>query len=151
MSAKIFAIGNITRDVELSETASGTPVCRFSLAVNRYVKTAGGNERQADFYNVTAWNKLAENVAKYCKKGSKICVYGEPQIRKYTGNDGVERQSFDIQASDIEFLATKTDGDSEQTHNSSPQSYIGKGNGQRRAPRQMEEFDDDGLDGSIPF
>lgn len=157
MGAKIHAIGNAVRDCELSETASGVQVCRFTLAVNR----GYGENRVTDFFNVTAWKKLAENVAKYVHKGSKVCVYGEPQIRKYTDNNGVERQAFDIQAFDVEFLSTKqeTEGNGEQRsqqQHSAPQSYIGggKGNGGNRPPRkpvQMEVFEDDGTDDLIPF
>ena len=85
-------------------------------------------------------------------------MYGEPQIRKYTDNNGVERQAFDIQAFDVEFLSTKqeTEGNGEQRsqqQHSAPQSYIGggKGNGgnrPQRKPVQMEVFEDDG---DIPF
>ena len=154
MAAKIHAIGNAVRDCELSETASGVQVCRFTLAVNR----GYGENRVTDFFNVTAWKKLAENVAKYVRKGSKVCVYGEPQIRKYTDNNGVERQAFDIQAFDVEFLSTKqeTEGNGEQRsqqQNSARQSYIGggkenSGNRPPRKPVQMEVFEDDG---DIPF
>ena len=150
---KVFLIGNLTRDPELSETAGGVTVCRFAVAVNR----GYGENRVTDFFNVTAWKKLAENVARYVRKGSKVCVYGEPQIRKYTDNNGVERQAFDIQAFDVEFLSTKqeTEGNSEQRsqqQHSAPQSYIsgGKGNGDNRPPRkpvQMEAFDPE----DIPF
>lgn len=157
MGAKIHAIGNAVRDCELSETTSGVQVCRFTLAVNR----GYGENRVTDFFNVTAWKKLAENVAKYVRKGSKVCVYGEPQIRKYTDNNGVERQAFDIQAFDVEFLSTKqeAEGNSEQRsqqQHSAPQSYIGggKGNSGNRTPRkpvQMEVFEDDGTDDLIPF
>ncbi len=153
---KFFAIGNLTRDPELTETNSGIAVCRFSMAVNR----GYGENRVTDFFNVTAWKKLAENVARYVRKGSKICVYGEPQIRKYTDNNGVERQAFDIQAFDVEFLSTKqeTEGNGEQRsqqQHSAPQSYIGggKGNGgnrPQRKPVQMEVHDIDPLD-DIPF
>lgn len=152
MGAKIHAIGNAVRDCELSETSSGVQVCRFTLAVNR----GYGENRVTDFFNVTAWKKLAENVAKYVRKGSKVCVYGEPQIRKYTDNNGVERQAFDIQAFDVEFLSTKQEMEGgeqgSQKQHSAPQSYIsgGKGNGDNRPPRkpvQMEAFDPE----DIPF
>ena len=83
---KVLLIGNLTRDPELTETAGGVSVCRFGVAVNRY---SGQEERQTDFYNVTAWRRLGETVARYTKKGHKIAVYGDLQIRQYEGNDGV--------------------------------------------------------------
>ena len=76
---KIFLIGNLTRDPELSETQSGISMCRFSVAVNR--RRTGDGEQQTDFFNVTTWRGLAENVARFCKKGNKIAVTGSIQIR----------------------------------------------------------------------
>ena len=74
---KAYLIGNITRDVELSETPNGVAVCRFSIAVNRpYSK-----DKEADFFNITVWRSLAENCGKYLKKGSKVAICGSLQNR----------------------------------------------------------------------
>lgn len=108
---KVFLIGNLTRDPELSETNSGIAVCRFSIAVNRRFSSEG--EQQTDFFNVTAWRGLAENVARYCQKGNKIAVVGNVQIRAYDGNDGVKRTAFDVVAEEVEFLTPKPQEDRE--------------------------------------
>lgn len=102
---KVFLIGNLTRDPELSETNSGISVCRISIAVNR--RRTGDGEPQTDFFNVTAWRGLADNVAKYCKKGNKIAVTGSIQIRQYEANDGTKRTAVDVVAEDVEFLTPK--------------------------------------------
>lgn len=102
---KVFLIGNLTRDPELSETNSGISVCRISIAVNR--RRTGDGELQTDFFNVTAWRGLADNVAKYCKKGNKIAVSGSVQIRQYEANDGTKRTAVDVVAEDVEFLTPK--------------------------------------------
>lgn len=102
---KIFLIGNLTRDPELSETNSGISVCRISIAVNR--RRTGDGEPQTDFFNVTAWRGLADNVAKYCKKGNKIAVSGSIQLRQYEANDGTKRTAVDVVAEDVEFLTPK--------------------------------------------
>lgn len=102
---KIFLIGRITNDVNLSETNSGISVCRISIAVNR--RRTGDGEPQTDFFNVTAWRGLADNVAKYCKKGNKIAVTGSIQIRQYEANDGTKRTAVDVVAEDVEFLTPK--------------------------------------------
>ena len=93
---KIFLIGNLTRDPELSETNSGISVCRICIAVSR--RRTGDGEPQTDFFNVTAWRGLADNVAKYCKKGNKIAVTGSIQLRQYEA---------DVVAEDVEFLTPK--------------------------------------------
>ena len=102
---RVFLIGNLTRDPELSETNSGISVCRISIAVNR--RRTGDGEPQTDFFNVTAWRGLADNVAKYCKKGNKIAVTGSIQMRQYEANDGTKRTSVDVTADEVEFLTPK--------------------------------------------
>lgn len=103
---KVFFIGNLTHDPELSETPSGVAVCRFSIAVNRDYTDSDGN-RQTDFFNCTAWRGLGETIAKYCKKGNKVMVGGSIQLRSYEDNDGIKRQAIDIIVKDVEFLTPK--------------------------------------------
>lgn len=105
---KVFLIGNLTRDPELSNTNSGISVCRISIAVSRRFANADGS-RETDFFNVVAWRAIAENCAKYLKKGSKIAVMGSIQNHSYEGNDGTKRYTTDITAEEIEFLSTKGD------------------------------------------
>ena len=57
---KVYLIGNLTRDPELSTTTSGVSVCRLSIAVSRRFSNADG-ERETDFFNITAWRSTAEN------------------------------------------------------------------------------------------
>ena len=134
---KVFLIGNLTRDPELSETNSGVPVCRFAIAVNRRF-SAGDGGRQTAFCSVTAGRGLADNVAKFCKKGNKVAVTGSIQIRNYEDNAGQKRTFVDIIADDVEFLTPKG-GASSDDGDYAP------------APRKkpaLEAFDDDS---DIPF
>ena len=103
---KVFLIGNLTRDPELTETASGVAVCHFAIAVNRNY-ASGDGERQTDFFNCTAWRAMAETIARYTKKGNKIAVTGSIQLRNYEDNQGVKRTAVDIIAQDVEFLTPK--------------------------------------------
>ena len=91
---KVFLIGNLTRDPELTETNGGVSVCHFAIAVNRSYTSQDG-ERQTDFFNVTAWRGLADTVARYVKKGSKVAVSGSIQIRNYEDNQGQRRTAED--------------------------------------------------------
>ncbi len=98
---KVFLIGNLTRDPELSTVgSSNASVCRFAIAVNR---RANGNQ-ETDFYNVTVWRALGENCAKFLKKGSKVAISGEIQIRNYEDKEGNKRVSVDVVADAVEFL-----------------------------------------------
>lgn len=135
---KVFLIGNLTRDPELSETNSGVSLCRFAIAVNR--RFSGGDaERQTDFFNVTAFRGLADNVARFCKKGNKVAVVGSIQIRNYEDNNGQRRTFVDVVADDVEFLTPKN------SSGASDDDYA------PAAPKKkpaLEPFEDDG---DIPF
>ena len=133
---KVFLIGNLTRDPELSETNSGVSLCRFAIAVNR--RFSGGDaERQTDFFNVTAFRGLADNIARFCKKGNKVAVVGSIQIRNYEDNNGQRRTFVDVVADDVEFLTPKNSGASDDDYAPAP----------RKKPA-LEAFDDDS---DIPF
>ena len=141
---KVFLIGNLTRDPELTETAGGVSVCHFAIAVNRSYTSSDG-ERQTDFFNITAWRGLADTVARYTKKGNKVAVTGSIQIRNYEDNQGVRRTAVDVIAQDIEFLTTKTAGGGDEF-------YDMPATGAPAAPAKkkptLQSFDDDG---DIPF
>lgn len=108
---KVFLIGNLTRDPELRETPSGVSVCRFTIAVNRNYTQNG--ERQTDFFECVAWRNLAETIPQYCKKGNKVAVAGNIQLRDYTDNQGNKRTAGDIVVQDVEFLTPKAQEEEE--------------------------------------
>ena len=101
---KVILIGNLARDPELKQTASGTAVCQFTIAVQRRFANAEGR-READFLNVIAWRQLAENCARYLAKGRKAAVEGSIQTRSYDAQDGSKRYVTEIIADSVEFLS----------------------------------------------
>ena len=137
---KVFLIGNLTRDPELTETNGGIKICRFSIAVNRNYSGSDG-ERKTDFFNVVAWRALAETVARYTKKGIKVAVSGSIELRNYEDSQGVKRTGVDIVAQDVEFLTPKGNGGDDFD---SPSPAPSRG-GQKP---QLPPFDDDS---DIPF
>ncbi len=140
---KIYLIGNLTRDPELVETASGVQRCRFSIAVNRNYRNADG-ERQSDFFNCTAWRGQAETIARYTKKGNKICVIGSVEMREYEDNTGARRTAVDVIVQDFELLSPKSDDNSSfDAEEPAPRTTAAP----RRKP-QLQPMDDDG---DIPF
>lgn len=139
---KVFLIGNLTRDPELSETPSGVAVCHFSIAVNRNY-SSGDGERQTDFFNCVAWRGLGETIARYTKKGKKVAITGTIQTRTYENNQGVKVPAIDIVAQDVEFLSPKDDGDG---FDDVPPANVGA-SAPRRKPT-LQPMDDDS---DIPF
>jgi len=104
---KIILIGNLGRDPEMSYTQNGTAVTKFSLAVTRrYGKSASG-ERETDWFNIVAWNQLAETCNNYLKKGQKVYVEGRLEQRKYTDKEGAPRTAIDVIINEMEMLTPK--------------------------------------------
>lgn len=134
---KVFLIGNLTRDPELTETSGGIKICRFAIAVNR--RNAGGEA--TDFYNCTAWRGLGETVARYSRKGNKVAVSGSIELRNYEDSQGIKRTGIDIIAQDVEFLTPRSNNGGDDFE-PAPAS-----NGGSKKP-QLQPFDDDD---DIPF
>ena len=106
---KLFITGNLTRDPELRSTRDGTPVCSFTVAVNRRQKSAEAGKPDADFFRVTAWRALGESCGKYLAKGRKVAVTGSVSVNTYTAQDGSFRASMEVVADDVEFLSPKSE------------------------------------------
>ena len=108
MLNKIMLIGNLGKDPEMNYTQNGTALTKFSLAVSRSYKTSSGEKRdETEWFNIVAWDKLAELCNQYLHKGSKAYIEGRLSQRKYTDKNGVERTAIDVIASDMEMLSPK--------------------------------------------
>ena len=110
----ITIIGNLTRDPETRSTKSGKTVCSFSVAVNRTGREPG---EEAEYFTVTAWERLGENCAKFLAKGKKVAVSGPVSLKHYETKSGEKRSYMEIHAHEVEFLSftqkTPTETDSE--------------------------------------
>lgn len=135
---KVFLIGNLTKDPEMSETTNGVALCRFSIAVNRGYKDSDGNI-PTDFFIITVWREKAENCGKYLKKGSKVAIVGNLQNRTYEDKDGNKRIVTDIIANEVEFLTKPTDN--KELDGQQPQ----QNRGNSRATQSSFEIDEDDL------
>ncbi len=109
MLNKIMLIGNLGRDPELSYTPSGSAVTKFSVAVSRRwtEKASGERKEETQWFNVVAWEKLAETCNQYLRKGSKVYLEGRMTSRKYTDKTNVERTVWDVVLGDMQMLDTK--------------------------------------------
>jgi len=98
--SKVIIMGNLTRDPEMRSTSNGTQVCSFSVAVNRVY---AGNE-QVSYFDCSAWGKMGETIAQYCKRGSGILVSGRLDQRSYEDKDGNKRSRVEITVEDFNFV-----------------------------------------------
>ena len=117
---KAILIGRLTRDPELRTTPTGRNVCQFAIAVNRTYTNASG-EREADFINCVVWDKQAENLSRYQKKGNQIAVEGRIQTRNYDDKDGKKVYVTEILATNISFLDAKGTGTTGNVFSSLPE------------------------------
>lgn len=127
---KLVIIGNLTRDPELAETASGISFAKFTVAVTRNYANSDG-ERETDFFDITVWRERAELCAKYLRKGNKVGIVGSVQFRTYEDDNGNKRKITEVKVDEVEFLTPK------QSEESKPS---------KKERAQLEEVDDD-----LPF
>lgn len=103
MSTTISILGNTGRDVELRYTPQGTPVANFSIASNTVRNTAQGKQKKTDWYNVSAFGKQGETLAKYVSKGDQILIRGKLTFNPWLDREGNARVSADVVLQDFEF------------------------------------------------
>lgn len=105
---QVILMGRLTRDPEMRTTTSGKSITSFSLAVDR-----GGQSEQADFFDITAWEKLAELVSQYLSKGRRCLVQGRLQQDSWDDKEtGKKRSRIVVVATDVTFLDGPSDGQS---------------------------------------
>ena len=98
---KFIATGNLTKDLELRYTKDNKPVIETTLAVRR------GFTDETDFITIQVWNKQAENLAKYCGKGSKILVEGEIRVTSYKNKEDKTIYKTYVMVNNVEYLESK--------------------------------------------
>ena len=103
---RIVLIGRLTANPELRYTTNNIAITSFTLAVDINFKNEDGN-KEADFINIVAWNKKAELIHHYLKKGDRIGIIGRLQVRKYQNERGENRYVTEVVADEVEFLNSK--------------------------------------------
>lgn len=105
MINNVVLVGRMTKDPELRRTQGGNAVTSFTLAVNRNFESQDG--QTADFISCIVWNKVAENVERYCSKGSLVGVTGSIRTRNYDNNQGQKVYVTEVLCNSVQFLETK--------------------------------------------
>lgn len=143
MINSVVLMGRLTYEPELRTTQSGISVISFQVAVDRQYQTRG-EERKADFIDVTAWRQTAEFVSRYFHKGSMIAVQGSIQTDNFTDRDGNKRKSVTVVADNVSFCGSKAEsGNTNPAFAQPAPSYASADNS------DFEEIVDD--DDDLPF
>lgn len=144
---QVILMGRLTRDPEQRTTTTGKTIASFGIAVDR-----GGQEDAADFFNVTAWEKLGDLVIQYLAKGRRVLVQG--RLRQDTWDDketGKKQSRIEVVATDVTFLDGPSGGDS---GSGAPASSSNSGSSSSKNSKDVviEDIDDKPIDLSeIPF
>lgn len=115
MLNKVILVGRLVKDPELRYTSNNRGVCQFTIAVNRPFTSESG-EKKADFINCVTWDKQAENLAKYQKKGNQIALEGRIFTRSYDNKEGKKVYVTEILASNISYLDSKKDNEADTSN-----------------------------------
>ena len=107
---KIIIIGNLGRDPEMRYSPSGQPMTSFSIASNRRYTTAAGEQREeTEWFNCTAFGRLADVCNQYLTRGQQIYVEGRLRSRQYDRRDGTPGFSLDVNVTEMQMLGRRGD------------------------------------------
>ena len=158
---KVLLMGNLTRDPELRVTPKGTPICQFSLAINRQYKMESGESREeVIFVDIEAWGKQGETIAKYCTKGRPLYVEGRLKLDQWEDKNTKEKRSrMRVVLEQFQFLgdgrggggggsgsSSAASGEIDQTGGSSPERHSPPPRSAGGKPASQENLDED-----VPF
>lgn len=142
----VALMGRLVYDPELKTTQNGTNVCSFRIAVDRSF-TRQGEQRQADFIDITAWRQTAEFVCKYFQKGSMIAIEGSLQTRQYQDKNGNNRTSTEVLASQVSFTGAKAaDKPAAQSFDQQTANHVREANAAHSVPQAAPAYEQGSTD-----
>ena len=110
MYNKVILVGNLTRDVELKYTPSGTAIAKFGVATNRTYKDqmTGENKQETMFIDITVFGRSAEVANQYLSKGKRVLIEGRLVLDQWVDSTGQKRSKHSIVAEKVQFMDTKS-------------------------------------------
>lgn len=165
---KVLLIGRIGQDPEKRITPAGHSVVNISIATTEYFKDQSGNKKErTEWHKVVFWNRQAEIVEQYCRKGSQLYIEGSLQTRDWQDKDGNKRYTTEIVARNLQLLDSRSQGsksgDASESGGFQPNSPAPQqqndfqpqtGNQFQEPPNSgpsQGKFDDDFVEDDIPF
>ena len=149
---KVILVGNLGKDPEVKYTPSGVPVAKFSIATNERYKDKGGEwQDRTEWHNLVAFQRTAEIVGEYLKKGSKVYIEGRLQTSNWEDKQsGEKKYRTEIIIQDLVLLSGR--GDSESPEGRSRSTAASGGTMDQRSPHAEEATQETGItDEDIPF
>jgi single-strand DNA-binding protein len=149
---KVTLLGNVGKDPEIRSSASGVMVANLTLATSDRQKDAQGNwQDRTEWHNLVAFNRTAEIVRDYVKKGSKLFIEGKIQTRSWDDKEtGAKRYRTEIIVNELILLSSRDEGAGGYSHAASPSSSAA--NFDQRPPAAANGQDETMIsDDDIPF
>jgi single-strand DNA-binding protein len=155
---QVILVGRVTRDAELRYTASGAALCNFSVAVNRRIKKAEQWTDEASFFDLTLWDKQAENLNKYLVKGTQVAVQGELRQDRWE-KDGQKFSKVQVFVNNLQLLGSAR-GSSGEGNRGPEAGYAAPSRYPESAPqapsrqapqKPADDFDPHAYEDDIPF
>jgi single-strand DNA-binding protein len=139
---KATLIGHLGHDPEMRYTSAGEPVAHLAIATTETWKDkATGTKREAtEWHRVVLYRRLAEIAGEYLKKGSHVYVEGRLQTRKWTGKDGIERQTTEIIGDDLRMLGGRPAGQAREVEDDNARAPAESEHGRHSASRAEDEI-----------
>lgn len=154
---QVILVGRVTRDAELRYTASGAALCAFAIAVNRRVKKGEQWLDEASFFDLTLWDKQAENLSKYLLKGTQVAVQGELRQDRWE-KDGQKMSKVQVFVNNLQLLGSGraggegSRGPEAPSYSSSRSSSESYSPAPKQAPsKPADDFDPHAYEDDIPF
>ena len=146
---KVILIGNVGRDPETRYSPNGGAICNLSIATTRNWKDKASGEKreETEWHRVVFYDRLAEIVGEYVKKGRALYVEGRLKTRKWQDKDGVEKYTTEIIAEEMQLLGSR-EGGGGGGYSREPAQGGGRAPAQAR-PAPKTDFDN--MDDDIPF
>ncbi len=144
---KVILVGNLGKDPEVRFAPSGSAVANITVATTDSWKDkqTGDKQEKTEWHRVVFFNRLAEIVGEYLKKGSQVYIEGRLQTRKWQGQDGQDRYTTEIVASEMQMLGSRSGG-GDTAWDSPQQNAAPAQQAAPQAPPPSDDFDDD-----VPF
>ena len=144
---KVILVGNLGKDPEVRYSPNGSAMANVTIATSESWKDKQSGEKQekTEWHRVVFFNRLAEIVGEYLKKGSQVYIEGRLQTRKWQGQDGQDRYTTEIVANEMQMLGSRSGGGGDTSWNQQSNNAPSQQSSPASAP-PADDFDDD-----VPF
>ncbi len=141
MYNRVILLGNLTRDIEIRYTQSGTAIGKVGIATNRRFKASNGEQRdETMFIDLTFFGRTAEIANQYLRKGSKVLVEGRLVLEQWTAQDGSKRSRHSVTVDTLQMIDRQSDNSGAGNYNGGNSGYNTPSSNSYANPQQNNAY-----------